>query len=228
MHRCLSKCSCNDLYLLVTFIIKLCFFLVDHSEGDVRLADSAGVVEVFTAGDWHPVCADDEWDAMAINRLCIDLGHTSGVVQSPQPLLSDTVIRTSVSCNASNEHLSECLPDSLDLRSGSQCPSNTVLTVDCEATSELYTHLHSCSCAYKSDPHYFRTDSMCMLHRMRMPGYSLPRPWPPSFIPHACTQQTNMTLYNLCIDYTYVCMHCLHTCRNFIPSNNPCPHSVET
>lgn len=175
---------------------------------------------MFTAGDWYPVCADDEWDAMAINRLCIDLGHTSGAVQPPQPLLSDTVIRTSVSCNASNEHLSECLPDNLDLRSGSQCPSNTVLTVACEATGELYTHLHSCSCAYKSEPHYFRTDSMCMLHRMRMPGYSLPRTWPPSFIPHACTQQTNMTLYNLCIDYTYICMHCLHTCRNipFLPS----------
>ena len=113
---------------------------VDHSEGDVRLTDnggSAGVVEVYTAGDWHPVCADNAWDATTVNRLCIDLGHTSGTVETAQPLLSNTVIRTNVSCTTDSGHLSECLPDNLVLSSSSDCLSNTVLTVACEATSEL-------------------------------------------------------------------------------------------
>ena len=113
--------------------------MADHSDGDVRLADgdaSGGIVEVFTAGDWHPVCDDNAWDEAAVNRLCIDLGHTSGVIQSASPLLSSTVIRANVSCTAANERLSDCIA----LSSSSQCTSNTVLNVTCQATSELISY----------------------------------------------------------------------------------------
>ena len=136
-----------SLTFVTLVIIELWFHSVDHSEGDVRLTDnggSAGIVEVYTAGDWHPVCADNAWDAMAVNRLCIDLGHTSGTVETARPLLLNTVIRTNVSCTADSGHLSECLPDNLVLSSSSDCLSSTVLTVACEANSELLRHTKIC------------------------------------------------------------------------------------
>lgn len=125
---------------MLPFISDLYSHLTDHSEGDVRLSGSggsAGVVEVFSAGDWYPVCADSAWDAVTVNLLCSTLGHTSGAVHSSQPLLSDSVILSNVSCAPSDKHLSECMPYALDLASRGQCLSNTVLTVTCNATCEL-------------------------------------------------------------------------------------------
>ena len=120
----------------ICYTHKLWFHLADHSDGDVRLTDgdaSGGIVEVFTDGDWHLVCDDNTWDEAAVNRLCTDLGHTSGVIQSASPLLSNTVICANVSCTAAKERLSDCIA----LSSSSQCTSNTVLKVTCRATSEL-------------------------------------------------------------------------------------------
>ena len=115
-------------------------FLADHSEGELRLSGSggsAGVVEVFSAGGWYPVCADNVWDAVTVNLLCSTLGHTSGTVQSIAQLLTDSVTLSNVSCTPSDEHLSECLPYDFAVGSHGQCLSNTVLTVACNATCEF-------------------------------------------------------------------------------------------